>query len=492
MTATAAGPTSPAGPVTAGSPVRLTGRIDAPLSRWLWLFKWLLALPHLVVLAFLWAGFAVLTVVAFFAILITGRYPRSIFAYTAGVLRWTWRVGFYAAGAFGTDRYPPFTLGPAPDYPATLDVAYPEHLSRGLVLVKWWLLAIPHYLVLALLCGGGTWATPRTGTASGATWPLSGGLIGLLAIIAGVVLLVTARYPRELFDLLMGLHRWVFRVVAYATLMTDTYPPFRLDMGGAEPDGVQPAPVTAGSAAPPDHISWTPGRIVAVVLGSVLLLGALGTGAGGTAAFLADRAGRDAAGFLTSPTAHTTTAGYALVTDPFDLRVDPGTTTDLQAVLGDVRIRAAGQVPVFVGIGPADAVARYLGDVDRDRMNGMGPGGQPVRTRVTGVAPAGPPTTRTFWSASASGAGPQELRWSAQAGSWTAVVMNADGSRPVAVDLSMGVTAPGLPVLWGVLFALTALGLLAGIVLVLVAVSVGSSRPADRGPSSLPGRPEGS
>src|SRR5690606_3017179 len=87
------------------------------------------------------------------AILVTGRYPRPLFDFNLGVLRWTWRVGFYSFAAFGTDHYPPFTLGPAPDYPATLDLAYPARLSRGLVLVKWWLLAIPHYLVVSLITG---------------------------------------------------------------------------------------------------------------------------------------------------------------------------------------------------------------------------------------------------------------------------------------------------------------------------------------------------
>jgi len=213
--------------LAARAPVRVDARLDAPLSRWLWLVKWVLVIPHLVVLMFLWAAFAVVTVVAFVAILVAGRYPRTIFDFTLGVLRWSWRVSYYATGAFGTDRYPPFSLGAEPDYPATLDIAYPEHLSRGLVLVKWWLLAIPHYLVLGFLLGGGGYLVTRSGGSSG------GGLIGLLVLIAVVILLFTGRYPRGLFDLVLGLDRWVLRVAAYVALMTDSYPPFRLDLGGA-------------------------------------------------------------------------------------------------------------------------------------------------------------------------------------------------------------------------------------------------------------------
>jgi hypothetical protein len=222
-------------------PVRVDGS-DAPSgSRGLWLIKWLLLIPHFVVLFFLWVAFLAVSVVAFFAILITGRYPRGLFDFNVGVLRWTWRVHYYGYGALGTDRYPPFTLADVPDYPAHLDVAYPERLSRGLVLVKWWLLAIPHYIVLSILVGGGLFASSRATTDSGwnAGWG-AGGLVGLLVLIAGIVLLFTARYPKPLYDLVLGMDRWSLRVAAYAGLMTDRYPPFRLDQGGTDP-GSQPA-----------------------------------------------------------------------------------------------------------------------------------------------------------------------------------------------------------------------------------------------------------
>jgi hypothetical protein len=211
-------------------PVRVDATLDGHLSRWLWLVKWILAIPHLVVLVFLWLAFVLMSFFAFVAILFTGRYPRSIFDLNVGVLRWTWRVTYYACGGLGTDQYPPFSLQDEPDYPAHLEIAYPEHLSRGLVLVKWWLLAIPHYLILGVFLGGGWAAADSAGAAAG-----GGGLIGLLVLVAAIALLFTGRYPRGVFDIVLGLNRWVLRVGAYAGLMTDEYPPFRLDLGGTDP-----------------------------------------------------------------------------------------------------------------------------------------------------------------------------------------------------------------------------------------------------------------
>ena len=210
-------------------PVRLDGQLE-PISRWLWLVKWVLVIPHAVVLAFLWLGVMALTIVAGFSILFTGRYPRSIFDFNVGVMRWTWRVSFYGLSAFGTDKYPPFSLDHDPDYPADFDVDYPTQLSRGLVLVKWWLLAIPHYLVVGVFAGGwgmGWGGAPR---AAGGT-----GVIAILALVAVIATAIRREYPASLFDVIMGMNRWCYRVLAYTALMRDEYPPFRFDGGGTDP-----------------------------------------------------------------------------------------------------------------------------------------------------------------------------------------------------------------------------------------------------------------
>jgi uncharacterized protein DUF4389 len=234
----AAAPVPPL-PVASRSPVRLNAKLDEPLSRGLWLVKAFLAIPHFIILVFLWIAFVVTTAVAGVVILFTGRYPNSIFTFNVGVLRWTWRVTYYSTSGIGTDRYPPFTLATA-DYPATLEIEYPEQLSRWLVLVKWWLLAIPHFIVVGFFVGGG-WFVGSDSAGRSVAGP---GLIGWVTIFAGVALLFTARYPRGLFDFVMGMNRWVYRVIAYAALMTDRYPPFTFDGGASEP-GPLPPPVIA-------------------------------------------------------------------------------------------------------------------------------------------------------------------------------------------------------------------------------------------------------
>jgi hypothetical protein len=124
------------------------------------------------------------------------------------------------------------------------------------VLVKWWLLALPHYVVLAFLVGAGGTVVARVGAERAITF--DGGLITLLVLFAVVALLFTHRYPRGIADLVVGLDRWVLRVVAYAALMTDDYPPFRLDQGQDEPQGPPPGPAPGDAAVPATATSPDP------------------------------------------------------------------------------------------------------------------------------------------------------------------------------------------------------------------------------------------
>lgn len=188
--------------------VRVRGDFDAP-SRWLWLAKWcVLALPHYPILIGLYLFYPLLTIVAGVAILVTGRYPRPIFDFNVGVLRWSWRVMNYRFPMNSTDQYPPFTLASRPGYPGDLEVDYPDHLTNWAVLVKW-LLVVPH----VLLC----WAMEP--------------LLQVLTVIAAVTLLCTGTIGSGMFDLLMGIVRWRYRVAVYVSLMHDEYPPFRMDFG---------------------------------------------------------------------------------------------------------------------------------------------------------------------------------------------------------------------------------------------------------------------
>ncbi len=170
-------------------------------SRWLILVRWLLAIPHLVVLYFLSLIAALVWVVSFFTILVAGTYPDSLYRFMVGVTRWSLNVNAYV---LFLDRYPPFSMD-ATDYEeVTFTVEKPD-FNRWLVLVKW-LLVIPHLIVLTVL-----------------------GVIALVAaLLLAIGVLVMGRYPRGLFDFLVGVGRWEARANAYMTFLVDAYPPFSL------------------------------------------------------------------------------------------------------------------------------------------------------------------------------------------------------------------------------------------------------------------------
>jgi hypothetical protein len=413
-------------------PIRVEGRMEQT-SRWSWLVKWLLALPHFVVLAGLWLAFALSSAASFVAVATTGRYPRGLFDFNLGVMRWSWRVVFYAYGANGTDRYPPFTLADVPDYPARLQVSYPEHQLRGLPLIGWWLAGLPQYLIAALFVGGGA-----LGFWGGVSWI---GLIGLLVLIGAVLLLVRGTYPQSIFDLVLGLNRWVLRVIAYAALMTTEYPPFRVDSGESDLAGAIAMPA-AGTAADTPPANWSTRRIAGAALASITALLAVVVLAAGAAATVFDQTGRDASGYITSSGEPYSTATFALESDGYHF----GSAAEwwvARELLGSIRIQSLASGRVFVGIAPADAANNYLAHVAHAQAADLGAQDSDFRVQPGG-APSTLPAAQRFWVAHTSGSGEQTLTWKVRSGDWRVVVMNANGTRGVASQLSIAATFPHL------------------------------------------------
>jgi hypothetical protein len=199
-------------PVGRDDPVRVRSDIDAP-SRRLWLVKWcVLAVPHYPILIGLYLLYPLVTIAAGIAILFTGRYPRPLFDFNVGVLRWSWRLMNYRFPMNSTDKYPPFTLASVPDYPADLQVDYPESLTNRAVLLQRWLLGLPQII----LC-----------------WALEP-FLQALCVVNAVWLGCIGTINQGMFDLLMGIVRWRYRVAVYVSLMRDEYPPFRMDLGSVQ------------------------------------------------------------------------------------------------------------------------------------------------------------------------------------------------------------------------------------------------------------------
>jgi hypothetical protein len=184
---------------------------------------------------------------------------------------------------------------------------------------------------------------------------------------------------------------------------------------------------------------WTAGRIVALVIGSLLALISLGLLGGGATMLWADQGMRHD-GYLTAGTTTYSTTGHALASDELDLSGGWLVT----GFIGDVRVRVTAANParpVFVAIGPADQVAAYLAGTAYTTVTGTGRGGLVAHA---GTAVPAPPSTTGIWTAQVAGTGTQTLWWTAQTGHWTLVAMNPDGSPGLTVRADAGIQAPWL------------------------------------------------
>ena len=187
-------------------PVELVGEYQERVNRFLWLIKWILLIPHIIVLWLVSIPVIITTPLSWLAVVILGRYPSFLWSYHAGLLRWNWRINFYSYEAGNTDQYPPFSFGPRDEYPADLIIEYPESSSRLTGFFRW-LLIIPHWIITAILQE----------------------IVGILVLFALVLVLFTGRYPEGMFNIIMGINRWIYRVSAYGWLLVDDYPPFSFD-----------------------------------------------------------------------------------------------------------------------------------------------------------------------------------------------------------------------------------------------------------------------
>jgi CAAX protease family protein len=247
----------------------------------------------------------------------------------------------------------------------------------------------------------------------------------------------------------------------------------RLPDGGRE----DPAEVPARPEAVARSSGWTGARITAVVIGGLLvLLSLVLLGAGGTALW-ADRTQREG-GYVTSDVHEFSTAGSALATISTELGSAGFGWLYSPDLLDEVRIRVtpvSSGPPLFVGIGRSTDVDRYLAGVNHTIITEFW--GDKTDT-VEGGAPPSTPGTQDFWVASATGSGPQTVVWDPADGSWTVVVMNADGRPGIAMGADLGARMPA--VLW------IAIGLLAAGAVFLAggALLIAGAIPRNRTPAT--------
>jgi Domain of unknown function (DUF4389) len=195
-------PPPAATPPSGDYPVHLDAQRQDEYHRFLPLVKWLLALPHYIVLFFLIIGVFFAKIIAFFAVLFTGRYPPGIFDFVQGVLRWAWRVSAYVY--LLRDEYPPFSLEDDPSYPASLEIEYPEDGIDNWRPLVHWLLIIPYAIIAGVLSY----------------------LAAIVAFIGVFVILFTKELPEGMFKLILIPYKWQVRGGAYALFMVKRYPPF--------------------------------------------------------------------------------------------------------------------------------------------------------------------------------------------------------------------------------------------------------------------------
>jgi hypothetical protein len=220
---------------------------------------------------------------------------------------------------------------------------------------------------------------------------------------------------------------------------------------------IEPTPTTPRSSRTGYAIAGT----VSVLIAAVLV-------AAGAFALWGD-AKKDADGYLSTGTAHFTTASRALQSERLDVDIDGKDWIAGVEDLGDTRLQVApaGGKGVFAGIGPKRDVDRYLRGVGRTVLTDIDSAPFSARhVEIQGARSPAPPAEQGFWAASAVGSGPQTLRWTPDVGDWAVVVMNADGSPGVEADVSAGAEVAFLAALGWSLAGAGSLFLIAGVVLI--------------------------